>query len=165
VIEYTLRGCDPHASILPDLDQHAHGGVFVTLRKFGHLRGCMGTLDSSRPLADAVVDAAVSAAVRDPRFPPLALRELPDVRITVSILSAPRPLPGVQHLELGRHGILVRRGGRSGLFLPQVATEHGFDRETFLSRCCSEKAGLMPDAWRDPETELLCFTADIYEDE
>lgn len=139
-----------------------HGGVFVTLHKLGGLRGCMGTLDADLPLADAVREAALSACEHDPRFPRVELGELPDIRIEVSILSAPQPLTSLDELELGRHGVLVRRGNARGLFLPQVAIEHALDREAFLGQCCADKAGLPPDAWRAPGTEVLVFTTSVY---
>jgi uncharacterized protein (TIGR00296 family) len=92
----------------------------------------------------------------------VALAELPDVSVEVSILSEPWPMRSADELRLGTHGIIVRRGIQRGLFLPQVATEHGLDKNTFLSRCCAEKAGLAPDAWKASDTEVLLFTADIF---
>ncbi|MBU0638060.1 MAG: AmmeMemoRadiSam system protein A [Planctomycetes bacterium] len=162
VLEYALRGEDLARAVPPANEPVEHGGVFVTLRKQGLLRGCMGTLDPNEPIAKATCSAAQSAALKDPRFPPISLAELPNLTIEVSILSQPWPMGDIDELERGRHGILVRQGFHRGLFLPQVATEHNFDKETFLSRCCSEKAGLAPDAWRDPATEVLLFTADIF---
>ncbi|MEP0845583.1 MAG: AmmeMemoRadiSam system protein A [Phycisphaerae bacterium] len=138
-----------------------HGGVFVTLWKAGRLRGCMGTLDASLPLAEALRDAALSAATRDPRFPPVAPDELAELKIEVSVLSAPQAMRSIDDLVIGRHGVLVRRGSRRGLFLPKVATDHHLSREEFLERCCTEKAGLPPDAWRDGQTEVLLFTAEV----
>ena len=114
------------------------------------------------PLAEAVRRAAVCAATGDPRFPRLSAAETPDLDIEVSVLSNAVPMRRLDELQLGRHGVLIRRGGCRGLFLPQVATEHHMDRETFLSRCCTEKAGLPADAWKDPGTEVLLFTTTIY---
>ena len=105
--------------------------------------------------------AARVAALSDPRFPSLTLTELPDITIEVSILSPPYPMKSLDDLVIGTHGIIVRKEMQRGLFLPQVAAEHKLDKETFLSRCCSEKAGLCPDAWKDPDTEVQLFTADI----
>jgi AmmeMemoRadiSam system protein A len=122
----------------------------------------MGTLESGVCLAEAVRHAAISATLHDPRFGPVGPEELKDLTIEVSVLSAPEPMRDLNGLEIGRHGIIVSRGHHRGLFLPQVATEHGLDRETFLSRCCSEKAGLPPTAWRDPDTEVLLFTAEVF---
>ena len=164
VIEFTLRKRDA-AQIEPPPDvAPSHGGVFVTLRKLRRLRGCMGTLDATQPLTEAARSAAVNAALHDPRFPPVGLTELCDVTIEVSIMSAPYAMRTLDDLEIGKHGILVRRGSARGMFLPQVATEHGFDKEVFLTRCCTEKAGLSPDAWRNPDTEVLLFTTDVTSD-
>jgi AmmeMemoRadiSam system protein A len=146
----------------PPLTDQPHGGVFVTLHRFQRLRGCMGTLDPDRPLTEAVRQAALSAAMHDPRFAPVSRAELADVEIEVSILSAPQPMQSLAELELGRHGILVRQGARRGLFLPQVAVEHRLDKETFLSRCCDEKAGLPADAWKSAPTEVLLFTTAVF---
>ena len=137
-------------------------GVFVTLKKGNRLRGCMGTLDASQTLPETVRYAARTAAINDPRFTPVSPEELPDVSVEVSILSAPQSMTNLDELELGKHGIIVQRGAQRGLFLPQVATEHHLDKVTFLSRCCSEKAGLPADAWKDPGTKVLLFTATIF---
>ncbi len=162
VIEAAVRGRDDDQAMAPDDAPEEYGGVFVTLKKFGRLRGCMGILDGSRPLAETVRDAARTAALRDPRFSPVTPDELGDVRIEVSVLSRPWLMRSIDELEIGKHGIIVERGARRGLFLPQVATEHHLDKEMFLSRCSAEKAGLSPHAWRDPQTRVWLFTADIY---
>lgn len=121
----------------------------------------MGILDPGLSLADAIRQAAVCAALQDPRFSPVREHELADLDIEVSILSPPFPMRSLDELQIGQHGILVQRHGRRGLFLPQVAAEHHLDKETFLSRCCVEKAGLSADAWRQPDTEVLLFTAEV----
>lgn len=162
VIESATSDIDSRQTAPVETSHESRGGVFVTLRKFKQLRGCMGTLDIGDSLAEAVRYAAISAALHDPRFPPVTAAELPDLALEVSILSPPWPMRNLDELELGRHGIIVRYGQQRGLFLPQVATDHHFDKETFLSRCCSEKAGLPPEAWRDPQTEVLLFTAQVY---
>lgn len=161
VIACAVQGRDPGEVAPPALPARPHGGVFVTLHKFASLRGCMGTLDAAMPLAEAVRHAALCAALQDPRFPPVGPDELDELEIEVSILSAPWPMRSLDDLVLGRHGVVVQRGLRRGLFLPQVATEHHLDKEAFLSRCCSEKAGLPPSAWRDPDTSVLLFTAEV----
>lgn len=162
VIIHTTRAADPAHVDLPGLESRPHGGVFVTLHKSGQLRGCMGMLDAEMPLGEAVRHAAVCAATQDPRFRPVTPDELPDLKIEVSILSDAVPMRDLADLQLGRHGVLIRRHGRRGLFLPQVAVEHHLDKEAFLSRCCAEKAGLPPDAWRDPNTEVLLFTTEVF---
>lgn len=162
VIELAVRNADTTHAQSPAHQVSSFGGVFVTLKKMGGLRGCMGTLDASQPLAESVRYAAQTAALNDPRFPPVASAELHDLSVEVSILSKPWPMRSVDELQLGTHGIIVSQGTRRGLFLPQVATEHRLDKNDFLSRCCAEKAGLAPDAWKDPTTEVLLFTAEIF---
>lgn len=155
----------PAPALTPPADadpNRAHSGVFVTLHRAGRLRGCMGTLDPSPPLIEAVRSAALSAALHDPRFPPVTAEELSDLDVEVSVLSPPTAMRSLDDLVLGKHGIIIQAGPRRGLFLPQVATDHHFDKETFLARCCSEKAGLAPDAWRDPATTVQLFTAEKY---
>lgn len=161
VIEAVVRGTDAVHVATPAVAATDHGGVFVTLYKFRRLRGCMGTLDTTLPVSSAVRQAALLAATQDPRFQPVAVGELPDLRLELSILSPPRRMETPEQLEIGRHGIIVEQGGRRGLFLPKVAVEHRFDRETFLARCCREKAGLADTAWRDPATRVYLFEAEV----
>lgn len=136
-------------------------GAFVTLRRRGQLRGCIGTFSPEHPLPRTVSEMAAQA-VHDPRFTdqPLGPDDLPDVQIEISVLSALQRSRDPESLEVGVHGIYVRGRGRSGCFLPQVAGEAGWDARTFLSRCCEMKAGMPPDAWRDPETEVYLFTTE-----
>jgi AmmeMemoRadiSam system protein A len=164
VIERIVRGSDvlrAQPGPLCGDGTSPHGGAFVTLHRFTRLRGCMGALDGSLSLTEAVRQAAVSAALHDPRFSPLSSAELRELRISVSVLSPPRPWAGIAELSLGMHGIVVSRDGRRGLFLPEVAHNHNLTHEEFLSRCCEDKAGLSPDAWRDPATEVLVFTTRV----
>lgn len=138
-----------------------HRGAFVTLhRSDGELRGCVGLMRSDRPLLETVVRMAVAAAIEDSRFEPLAEAELAGLSIEVSALSPLEPIRP-EDVEVGRHGLLVGRGGRRGVLLPQVPGEHGWDRETFLVHTC-RKAGLPDDAWQKPGVELLAFTADVF---
>jgi AmmeMemoRadiSam system protein A len=115
--------------------------------------GCIGFRAAQRPLLETVREAARAAAFHDPRFPPLRPPELPEVRLEISVLSRPRPVSDLGEIQVGRHGLIVRRGPRSGLLLPQVAEEYGWDRETFLSHTCA-KAGLPEDSWREAGTEM-----------
>lgn len=147
----------PGAPHRPSLLQPA--GAFVTLRVGGELRGCMGRVDADKPLYLAVEELTVAAATRDPRFDPVRIEELKDTRISVSILSAIEPA-SVETIELGKHGLVITRGPRRGLLLPQVAVEHGFTREQFLDETCG-KAGLPPGAWRESGTRLERFTAEV----
>lgn len=160
VIELAARGADTARAAPEGIAERPFGGVFVTLRKLGRLRGCIGCLDTSRPFAEALRTAAEDAALRDPRFARVAVAELPDLHVDVSIMSTPVRTSDPLALEPSTHGVLIRRGPQRGLFLPQVATDHNLSREQFLARCCSEKAGLPVDAWRDPQTEVLLFTTE-----
>ncbi|MBP7216567.1 MAG: AmmeMemoRadiSam system protein B [Candidatus Omnitrophica bacterium] len=137
-------------------------GAFVTLNSASGLRGCIGSLIGAQPLYLTVRDMAVEAAVGDPRFPSVKLDELKRIHIEISALSPLERVPSADAIKLGTHGVIVRRGGHSGVFLPQVATETGWSKEEFLSELCSQKAGLAPDAWKDPSTELYVFTAEVF---
>ncbi len=140
-------------------------GAFVTLRKHGTLRGCIGHIMPIKPLEDTIADMAIAAATEDPRFPPVSSDEMKEIDIEISVLSVPRRLQSADEIEMGKHGVIVRRGPRQGVFLPQVATETGWDRVTFLEHLCSGKAFLPKDAWKDKDTELLVFTAQVFEEE
>lgn len=144
----------------------ARAGVFVTLhntgeraQRDGRLRGCIGVIEAREPLVDAIVHAAVSAA-HDPRFPALTARELAGVEVEISVLSPMRQVPSADAIELGTHGVLLGKGGRSAVFLPQVATETGWDKATFLSHL-AQKAGLPADAWKQGTT-FQVFTAQVF---
>jgi AmmeMemoRadiSam system protein B/AmmeMemoRadiSam system protein A len=137
-------------------------GAFVTIRKHGALRGCIGNIIGQEPLYETVRDMAVAAASQDPRFNPLTASELKDVDIEISVLSQPRRVKDASEIQMGRDGVIVSEGGHQGVFLPQVADETGWSKEEFLSQLCSQKAGLPPDAWKDPNTALYVFTADVF---
>ncbi|MFA7653334.1 MAG: AmmeMemoRadiSam system protein B [Candidatus Omnitrophota bacterium] len=137
-------------------------GAFVTLNERGQLRGCIGSLVGSGPLYLTVRDMAVEAATQDPRFNPLSLSELEDVDIEISVLSPMKKITGPDEIQLGVHGVLVRKGLRSGVFLPQVAVETGWSKEEFMSNLCLHKAGLPADAWKDKTTEIYTFTAEVF---
>ena len=135
-------------------------GAFVTIHTGGELRGCIGRVDADTPLYLAVEQLAVAAATRDPRFEPLRAEELPETRVELSVLS--KLASGTpEEIELGRHGIVITRGVRRGLLLPQVAVEHKLTREQFLVETCG-KAGLPPGAWKEPGTVLQLFTAEVF---
>ena len=139
-------------------------GAFVSLKKRGHLRGCIGFIEAKKPLARTVEEMAVAAAFQDPRFEPVRREELKDLKLEISVLTPLRKVADVGEIEVGTHGLYIRKGSRAGLLLPQVATEYGWDRDTFLKETC-RKAGLAPDAWRDPETEISLFSADVFGEE
>lgn len=143
----------------PALGDLPRCGVFVSLHRHGALRGCIGHIIGDEPLPDLVGAMAVAAASEDPRFPPVAPDELDGLEIELSLLSVPvaaRP----DDVVPGEHGVILRRGGRLGVFLPQVATEQGWDRPTLLIMLC-RKAGLPTDAWQDPAARLEVFRAQV----
>jgi AmmeMemoRadiSam system protein A len=140
----------------------APGAAFVTLTKSGALRGCIGFVRAVQPLADAVAHCAAAAAAEDPRFPPVKPDELPHLQMEISVLSPLVRVEDPAEVRVGTHGLHISRGGRRGLLLPQVATEHGWDRETFLRQTC-RKAGLPDDAWQQG-TEIHVFTVDHFSD-
>jgi AmmeMemoRadiSam system protein A len=135
-------------------------GVFVTLHVDGRLHGCIGVIDAHEPLGEAIVRSAASAALEDSRFSPLRADQLKALSIELSLLSPLAPI-GPESIEIGRHGLFISLHAQRGLLLPQVAIEHHFTREQFLDETC-RKAGLRPEAWRDPEAVLLGFTCEVY---
>ena len=139
-------------------------GAFVSLNeKGGELRGCIGHVNGDRPLGEVIRDVAVSAAQSDPRFPPVTREELPQLRIEISVLSDLVRVATADRcrLVIGRDGLLVRNGQAQGVLLPQVAAERGLGPEAFLNAVC-HKAGLAPDSWREPATQVFTFTADVF---
>jgi len=140
------------------------GAAFVTLRKGGKLRGCIGRMEAATPLYQTVVRMAASAATQDRRFPPVRPDELEDIHIEVSVNTPLRPVAGPEEIVLGKHGVVVAKGLRQGVFLPQVATETGWTKEEFLRYLCLHKAGLEPDAYKDG-ARLYVFTSVVFEEE
>jgi uncharacterized protein len=134
-------------------------GAFTTLHLDGQLRGCIGYVLGAHPLWQTIAETAVAAALQDPRFYPVTREEAPRLKVDISVLS---PLFPIEPDEVvpGRHGLLVIRDNCRGLLLPQVATEHGWDRETFLAHTCT-KAGLPPNAWKHGAS-LHAFTAEVF---
>ena len=147
------------------LELERRRGAFVTLtrRGDGELRGCVGVPEPLYRLDQAVARAAVAAAVHDRRFDPVAPSELPGLSLHVSVLGDLRPI-APDAVEIGVHGLVVRCDGRSGLLLPQVAAERGWDRERFLDETC-RKAGLALGTWRKQGCEVLAFTAVVFSEE
>ena len=140
----------------------APGAAFVTITKNGRLRGCIGYTEAVAPLFKVVQECAVAAATEDPRFPPVSPKELPSLRVEISVLTPLFPIRP-EEVEVGRHGLMVAQGRMRGLLLPQVPVEWGWDRETFLDQACV-KAGLPPSAWRHGAT-LRAFTAEVFGEE
>jgi hypothetical protein len=135
-------------------------GAFVTLNKDGQLRGCIGHITGDEPLCRAVGQMALQAAFSDPRFQPVTADEVDDLEIEISALTQPRPIPGYQDIVIGRDGVIIHKGGRSAVFLPQVATEQGWSREEMLQQLC-RKAGLARDDWRQG-ADFLTFQAEVF---
>ena len=137
---------------------HEPHGVFVTFREpDAKLRGCIGRIDpGGEPFWEVLRDASISAAVKDPRFPPVTAAELPTLTLKVSVLTEPRPIPAPDHFEVGRHGIIMDLRGRSAVFLPEVPTDFGWDRATTLDQLC-RKAGLEGGDWCDPDARFFVF--------
>jgi len=138
-------------------------GAFVTLKKRGHLRGCIGYINAVKPLWETVQEMALAAAFHDPRFPSLKPAELAELTFEISVLSPLQRIQDINEIQVGKHGLYIVCGNHSGLLLPQVASEYRWDRETFLKETC-RKAGLQPQSWQDKETEIYIFSADYFGD-
>ncbi len=136
-------------------------GVFVTVHKGKDLRGCIGYIHAVQPLIDTVIDMSVAAAQRDPRFKPVTPKELDNIEIEISVLSPLHQISDPKSVVVGTHGLYIEHRHHSGLLLPQVATEHGWDRNTFLNYTC-RKAGLDENAWSDRDARIYIFTADVF---
>jgi len=162
-IEAELAGKRPEPSA-DDFDDALRrpAGAFVTLRTHeGDLRGCIGSIVAREPLFRAVISSGLNAALRDPRFAPIRIDELPELELEISVMGPIERVADVADILPGRDGLIISRGSRTGLLLPQVATEYGWDRETFLDQTCI-KAGLPPGSWRHPETKIEKFSAEVF---
>lgn len=138
-------------------------GAFVTLKKNGGLRGCIGQIiPTEKPLWQVVRDMAISAATEDDRFNPVSENELPNLEYEISVLSKSEKVNNWREIELSKHGVIIKKGMRAGVFLPQVAEETGWSKEEFLSQLCSQKAGLPSDCYKDKDTEISVFTAQVF---
>ena len=144
------------------LDAIPYGGLFVTFRNRGKLRGCMGRLSAPGPMT-SVLPEVVDSVLHDPRFnsAPIRGEELACLHIEVSVLQPLQRVKDVSTLVAGKHGIVVACGDRRGCFLPQVATENGWNMQRMLTECCTHKAGLAPDAWRDPQARIDAFEVEL----
>ena len=136
-------------------------GAFVTIQKRGQLRGCIGYIEGHGPLHKTIEKMAEAAAFNDPRFTPVKEKELPELDIEISVLTPLKRITDVNEIQVGKHGIYIKKGWFSGLLLPQVATEYRLDRQTFLEHTC-QKAGLPSNAWKEKDTEIYIFSADIF---
>ena len=138
-------------------------GVFVTLKKDDKLRGCIGFVMGVKPLYQTVREVAEASAFQDPRFSPLKEDELKDTVIEISVVTALRKISSINMIKVKRDGLIVRRGDSQGLLLPQVAKKNNWKRQAFLEHVCL-KAGLKRDAWKSPETEIMTFNAQVFEE-
>lgn len=161
--EYYFGQADfPDLSLFPIFKERR--GVFVTLykRQDKTLRGCIGQIVPSGTLAENLKSMALAAALEDPRFFPVTAEELDDLKIEISVLSPLRKINSVAEIELGKHGVMVKQGSRTGVFLPQVAKETGWSLSEFMSHLCRDKAGISADAWQTGEAEIYIFTAQVF---
>ena len=163
IIEYITNGSTPEfSSDNPKLKQKC--GAFVTLHeKNGALRGCIGYVEPVKSLLQTIVDMAIACSTRDPRFHPVTADEFSKLDLEISVLTPLEEVSDVGKICIGEHGLLVKKGYYSGLLLPQVATEFGWDRAQFLKETC-RKAGLPGDAWKQPDTKLYMFAAQVFGD-
>ena len=140
-------------------------GAFVTLRQAqGKLRGCIGEFEPQQSLYQVIQKMAVAAATQDFRFPPIEAEELKNIDIEISVMTPKRKIGNWKKIKLGIHGVVVEKNGRSGTFLPQVATETGWNLEEFLAQLCWQKAGLPPETYEDSVTNLFVFEVQIFTD-
>lgn len=139
-------------------------GCFVSIKQNGKLRGCIGNFQSAQPLFSEAAEIAVSSATRDPRFYPMDETDLDNFRLEISVLSPLDKIDDIAQIEIGTHGIYLEKSFYRGVLLPQVATEHGWNRETFLMQTCI-KAGLPTDAWKNEDAEIYTFSAQIFSEQ
>jgi hypothetical protein len=155
----TRKILDYDESILPDLLLEKKG-VFVSLHKGRALRGCVGRMNSDQPLYKMIQKEIISAASKDNRFPPVQFSELSQICIEISILGALKKIKSIENIELGKHGIYISQGNRSGTFLPQVAESTGWSVEEFLGYCSKDKTGIGWDGWKS--AEVYTYTAEVF---
>ncbi|MBN1298477.1 MAG: AmmeMemoRadiSam system protein A [Actinobacteria bacterium] len=160
-IENAVTGKNMPAYKIEDRILNTECGAFVTIHKNGNLRGCIGNVIGRGPLWKTVMQMAVEASLHDPRFSPLSESELEDIDIEISVLSPFEKIADIEKIEVGVHGIFIKKGYYQGLLLPQVATEYGWTRNQFLEHTCL-KAGMHTDCYRDKGCEILIFSATVF---
>jgi hypothetical protein len=159
-LKSAVEGTEPSSSPPCDVPRAEFSGAFVTLQRRGQLRGCIGEINSKESLVKVIIHCARAAAVEDPRFRPVRPDELAEINIEISVLSPPRESKA-EEIELGKHGLIVSRGYRRGVLLPQVAVERGWGAERFLEEACA-KAGLERQAWKARGVVIESFTAEAF---
>lgn len=166
-IETEILRAEPHDFNMSDEKIKEKRGVFVTLRKNGRLRGCIGHIFPRLPLWEATAEVAVASATSDPRFISVSKDELDEISIEISALSPLRRvkrLDEIDGIKVGLHGLYIKRGNKAGVLLPQVAVDHNWDTKTFLEQTCL-KARLSINDWQKPDTEIYIFSADIFREQ
>ncbi len=154
--------------VLPEIKDSAlkeKRGAFVTLKKNGKLRGCIGRIQPFNSLAQGVSDIVIKSATSDTRFSPVVYDELKDIIIEISALTPPSKIKNLDDIIIGRDGVIIKEGFSQGVFLPQVAEETGWSKEEFMENLCIYKAGLPKDAWKNPLTEIYTFQAEVFSEE
>lgn len=161
IIQHTERGTTPNIfSDKPRLDRKC--GAFVTLHeRDGALRGCIGYVEAVKPILQTVIEMAVACCSRDPRFSPVTPDELENLNLEISIITPLEEIYQFDDICVGKHGLMIRKSSSSGLLLPQVATELGWDRQKFLEETC-RKAGLEKDAWKEDDAKVFIFSAQVF---
>ena len=159
-IVHQIKGEDYSPTPSEEKALNVHSGCFVTITQEGQLRGCIGNFQSQQPLFQEVATMAVAAASQDPRFQPMGRDELDNFKIEITVLSPLEKIDDTDSIEVGTHGIYIIKGHNRGVLLPQVATEYGWDRETFLRQTCV-KAGLPENSWQLTGTEIYIFSGQI----
>ena len=163
-IESQVRTGEVYIEPREEKTLNRRSGCFVTIKQRGQLRGCIGNFQSEVPLFREVAEMAASSAINDPRVYPMKEEDLASFQLEISVLSPLRKIENIEEIEVGTHGIYLEKGYYRGVLLPQVATEHGWDRETFLRQTCV-KAGLPTEAWQADDAEIYVFSAQIFGEE
>ena len=159
-IQHCVENKPYHCEPREEKALNKRSGCFVTIKKDGQLRGCIGNFQGREPLFKDVESMAIASATQDPRFPAMTPDDLANFNLEITVLSPLEKIEDTAIIEIGRHGIYIEQNFRRGVLLPQVAIEHGWDRNTFLEQTCS-KAGLPKDAWRSPDSDIYIFSGQI----
>ncbi len=163
-IEHKVEGKEPPEFEVDSPILKEKRGAFVTIHEHGRLRGCIGYIEAIKPLYITIQEMAEAAALNDSRFPPVSLEELPLLDLEISVLTPLKRIKDINEIQIGKHGIVLKKGYHQGVFLPQVATEQGWDRTTFLNEICF-KAGIHDkNCWKDKDTEIYIFSAEVFEE-
>ncbi len=162
-LEYYLKEGKEKTFNVTDKALTEKSGAFVTLKKHGELRGCIGYIIAVKPLYETVAEMAIAAGTKDNRFMPVTLNEMKDITIEITVLSPLKKINSIDEIEVGKHGLYIKKGFFSGLLLPQVATEYGWDKIEFLENTCY-KAGLPKDAWKEG-AEIYIFSGEVFSEE